>query len=478
MWIIDGYRSLYKIFSDKNIIRKKRKFNIYINKIFIDTNQISQSNIIIKHEDNTGLKIELSAPFFVEKNAVLYQYKIDGSMKGWSNLSPDNEIFIHLKAGKYVLHVRAKNILGQISNEKILQFTIKPPFWEATWFYALISIGIVLISLLFIIISRQALKKRNRVLEKKVKERTQEVEAQNHELKAQKDEIQEHNSIISQQNEELEVQKQILERQNKIVVEKNKKINAQNYEITESINYASRIQTAILPPAGILEKYFAQNFIINMPRDVVSGDFYWLKQQNNQLIITVADCTGHGVPGAFLSMLGNAFLNEIVLKKEICDAENILNSLREKVIQTLRQTADSQRRDGMDMSLCIFDFEKQQIQIAGAYNPVFIIRNERLMDISVDKMPIGYHRKMDSSFTSNRFDFQKNDLIYLFSDGIIDQFGGKNMRKFRKGNFKKLLLAVAEMNMDDQKDLILQAYKQWKGDNNQLDDILVIGLKI
>ena len=478
LWIVDGYRSLFKILSDKNSINKQSKFDVFINKVFLDTNQISKSNIIIKHEQNTGLKIELFAPFFIKKDAVLYQYKIDGSMKEWSEWSPENEIIIHLKDGKYVLHVRAKNILGQISSEKTLKFTIKPPFWEATWFYALIFVGFVLISLLIMIISRQALKKRNRVLEEKVKERTQEVEAQNHELKAQRDEIQEHNSIISQQNEELEVQKQILENQNTIVVEKNKKINAQNREITDSINYASRIQIAVLPPVDILEKYFAQNFIINMPRDVVSGDFYWLKQQNNQLIITVADCTGHGVPGAFLSMLGNAFLSEIVSKKEDCDAKNILNSLREKVIQTLRQTDNSQRRDGMDMSLCIFDFEKQKIQIAGAYNPVFIIRNEGLMDISVDRMPIGYHRRKDSSFTSNSFDFQKEDLIYLFSDGIIDQFGGKYMRKFRKGNFKKLLLAVAEMNMKDQKELILQAYNQWKGDNTQLDDILVIGLKI
>ena len=476
IWIIDGYQSIYKILNQDK--REQNIFEVYIEDVFLDSVEISKTNIKINYKDNTGLNIKLSSPYYLKKESNLYQFYIEGSMQSWSKWNCEPIIPIHVSSGKYVIRVRAKNVLGQMSAEKTLDFIIKPPFWQATWFYILIGLGVIIISLFIIFISIQTLKKRNRILEDKVRERTQHIEQQNQEIQAQSDELHKHNSIITQQNEELIVQRDEIQNQHDIVIQKNDRIAAQNREITESITYASRIQEAVLPTTDILQTYFSGHFVINLPRDVVSGDFYWLKEMNNKLIITVADCTGHGVPGAFLSMLGSAFLSEIVSHKHDINANDILNILRNRIIGTLKESSENKRHDGMDMALCVFDFDKNYIQIAGAYNPVFIIRDEKLISIDADKMPVGFHRKQDISFKNQIFDFKKDDLLYMFSDGIIDQFGGKHGRKFRKANFKKLLLMVAEMELDDQKDIILQTYLEWKGNLNQLDDILLIGLKI
>jgi len=272
---------------------------------------------------------------------------------------------------------------------------------------------------------------------------------------------------------------------NEKLAQKNKQINLQKKNITDSIEYASRIQQALLPPEQVLENIFPDCFIFYRPRDMVSGDFYWITQKDHKLILAAADCTGHGVPGAFMSMLGIAFLNEIVNKnienKHIytLQANEVLNSLRQYIINSLHQEEESSSsKDGIDMALTIIDFQNNHIQYAGAYNPLYLIRKGGLTEKKPDRMPVAIHRRSEQPFTNHEFRFYDDDVIYLFSDGFYDQLGGEKGRKFMSKNFKKLLLDIHQKPMDEQKDLLKHQFLKWKNGYDQLDDILVIGLRL
>ncbi len=257
-----------------------------------------------------------------------------------------------------------------------------------------------------------------------------------------------------------------------------------NRNLISSINYAKLIQNAVLPSENYLSGYLPENFILNLPKDIVSGDFYWTKESRNLIFIAAADCTGHGVPGAFMSMLGITFLQDILNKHnwntEIA-ANNILNILRENIKTALNQkNSNPTVYDGMDIALCIIDSQQNTMQFAGANNPVFIVRkdaqNTELLAISPDKMPIAVHIS-ERPFKNNFIQLQKNDTIYLFSDGFADQFGGKHGRKFLLKNFKNLLIEISGFPMCEQKDILYTTFIDWKGNNEQVDDILIIGFK-
>ncbi|MCK4664270.1 MAG: tetratricopeptide repeat protein [Bacteroidales bacterium] len=262
------------------------------------------------------------------------------------------------------------------------------------------------------------------------------------------------------------------------------KIAEINQNMTDSILYAERIQKAIFPLHDLVSSVFAEYFILNKPRDIVSGDFYWFGQKDDKVIIAVADCTGHGVPGAFMSMLGIAFLNEIVNKTETdkgvsLQANEILNQLREKVIKSLHQTGEfGETNDGMDIALCIIDKKKNHIQFSGANNPLYIIRNNDLIEIEGNKMPIGIYSSDIGLFSNVDVPLKKNDVLYLFSDGYADQFGGIKSRKFLLKNFQKLLIDISPLPLIEQKSQLINQHEIWKGNNEQVDDILVIGIKI
>jgi CheY-like chemotaxis protein len=277
--------------------------------------------------------------------------------------------------------------------------------------------------------------------------------------------------------------KQIIEQ--KIEIESQRDIaNQQKKKITDSIQYAQRIQKAVLPPVSAFEKILPNHFILFKPRDIVSGDFYWMTEKEGVAIIVAADCTGHGVPGAFMSMLGVAFLNDIVNKITLnkhfraLQANEILNQLRDYIIQSLHQSGNiNESKDGMDIALCIIDFENGQMQFAGAHNPVYIIRNGELKIIEADKMPIGYYKNATASFTNNEIALKQNDLIYIFSDGYFDQMGGLNKMKMFSANFRKYLLEIYSLPLIEQKSLLNEYYEKWKGENEQIDDVLIIGFK-
>ena len=270
-------------------------------------------------------------------------------------------------------------------------------------------------------------------------------------------------------------------------------IYAQNKQITDSIQYARRIQSAIMPPEELITEMFPASFILFEPRDIVSGDFFWAssfwssRKQSDQWVVAVADCTGHGVPGAFMSMLGIAFLNEIVSNASHTGLElsaaSILEQLRKKIIHSLHQTGKSQEnKDGMDISLFILDKKHEQLEFAGANNSMLIVRQGELIELKADKMPVGIYMGNEKKFTSHQIRIKKGDNLYLFSDGYVDQFGGPKGRKFLKSHFKELILSISGLEPQAQKQQLEVRLDQWQyGFDNrydQIDDITILGLEI
>ncbi len=291
------------------------------------------------------------------------------------------------------------------------------------------------------------------------------------------------------------------QKDNKLLAEKNNLIEEQKQNITDSILYAKRIQQAILPSREFIDSVLPEHFILFRPRDIVSGDYYWITQKENKIIVTAADCTGHGVPGAFMSMLGVSFLNEIVNKNNVTQANLILNNLREHVKRTLSQTGkQNEAKDGMDIALCVIDIDNNNLQFSGAYNSLYVIRSSNdalinnntqqsatlisqdekygLFEVKADHMPVGIYLKEKESFTNNIIKINKGDALYIFSDGFSDQFGGEKGSKFKSKKFKELLLSIQDESMVKQKEILNTTIEKWKGDIEQIDDILVFGLKI
>jgi len=266
---------------------------------------------------------------------------------------------------------------------------------------------------------------------------------------------------------------------NQILEEKNTLITKQKQEITDSIKYASRIQNAVLPSSTLINDVLPEHFVLFMPRDIVSGDFYWMTRKNNRIVLVAADCTGHGVPGAFMSMLGVSFLYEIVNKENVLQPAEILNHLRNHIKTTLSQTGKfDEQKDGMDISLCVIDKEGMKLEWAGAYNPLYQIRNGELIEYKADKMPVAVHLNDHMSFTNHEVEMKSGDSFYMFSDGYSDQFGGADGRKFMSKKFKELLSTIQDKSMEDQKSILQSAHFDWKGEHEQVDDILVVGFKI
>ncbi len=278
--------------------------------------------------------------------------------------------------------------------------------------------------------------------------------------------------LVFRQNNQIKKAYQLLE-------ERNTLISKQKEEITDSIHYASRIQRAVLPQTKMLEKNLNDFFILWRPRDIVSGDFYWFTEHQNKLIIVTADCTGHGVPGAFMSMLGVSFLNEILSRHKEVHAEQILNELRDQVINSLHQTGKTgESSDGMDLALYIMDRDNMKLEYAGANNPLVIIRNKEIIQYKADKMPIGIYIKADIPFKRHDIDIQEGDCIYTFSDGYQDQFGGKG-KKFMIKRMKSMLLENHDKPMTEQKALYDKTIVDWMGEEfEQIDDILLVGVRV
>ncbi len=378
------------------------------------------------------------------------------------------------------------------------------------YFFVVVFLMFVILGY-FIIRSYRIKKKANIAL----REKNAEISQQKEEIQSQNDMLAQRNEEILQQKEEIETQRDEIEEQRDEIIAQRDIVTVQKEEIMDSIHYASRIQRAILPPKIFIQAVMPEEyFILNKPRDIVSGDFYWVGKNNDDVVILAADCTGHGVPGAFMSMLGVSFLNEIINKKEISKASQVLNELREYVVRALHQTGkEGESKDGMDMALCILNTESHILQYAGANNPLYLIRDmgsqtniqyneapfdltqtmkksvqndsHELLDFKADKMPIGLYADDHESFSYYEIELENNNTFYIFSDGYADQFGGntqemrdKGGKKFKYKPFKKLLLDTHLEPLKNQKSILETNIEEWRGNLEQVDDILVIGVRI
>ncbi|MBI4645663.1 MAG: tetratricopeptide repeat protein [Bacteroidia bacterium] len=314
---------------------------------------------------------------------------------------------------------------------------------------------------------------------------------------------------ISTQKEEITVQRDEIQSQRDKLSEQNIILAEQKKEITDSINYAKRIQQAVLPDLANLTGLKLETFVLFKPKDIVSGDFSWTTKVNEWLIVTVADYTGHGVPGAFMSMLGVSFLNEIVRKKEVTKASDILDHLRESIIEALQQKGQSGEqkdmpwlasavKDGMDIALCAINTMDNTLQFAGANNPLFIVSTlkelkelepdlstetiiknykKQLIEVKADKQPVAIFEKMEP-FTNHVINLQKGDTLYLCSDGYEDQFGGPNNKKFKIKQLKEIFMNIVVQPMNEQRDILETTFDNWKGEHEQIDDVTILGIKI
>jgi serine phosphatase RsbU (regulator of sigma subunit) len=263
----------------------------------------------------------------------------------------------------------------------------------------------------------------------------------------------------------------ILELQKSIIEEKNK-------DITDSIRYAKNIQEAILPEVSLLDEAFREYFIFYKPKDIVSGDFYWVTHRKEKVYFAAVDCTGHGVPGAFMSMIGNTLLNDIVNDKQVSVPSDILFSLREGVIKSLKQKGqEGENKDGMDIALCCLH-KNGRLEFSGANNPCWIVRGEECMEFKGDKQPIGIYSGEAQAYHTHSTQLQKDDVVYVFTDGFADQFGGEKGKKFKYKKLKELLIGIRNLSMSQQRDAIMNAYENWRGQLEQVDDVLVMGIRV
>ncbi len=263
------------------------------------------------------------------------------------------------------------------------------------------------------------------------------------------------------------------------VEERTRQIEQQRRNITDSIQYASRIQSALMLPSEELDRLLPSHFILNKPKDIVSGDYFWVSHKGNRMIVAVADCTGHGVPGAFMSIMGINFLNEIVNKTDTIKANEVLNELRKQLIKSLGQTGQrDETKDGMEMALCVIDLDSRQLQFSGAFRPMYLLRNDTLIETKGDRMPIGIYNEEELSFTNKEMQVQDDDVFYLFTDGYVDQIGGPNRKTFKSGKFKQLLKDIHQKPLKKQKSILEKEHIAWRSDIEQIDDIMIMGVKL
>lgn len=414
-------------------------FKVFGKEVLFDTAISHKKNIKINYSQNF-LSFEFTSVDYLHPDKNEFSCKMEGFDKDWIYLGNTHNVsYSNLDPGAYTLRVKSTNNDG-VWNDigTSIHITILPPFYKTKWFYASCILIIIITAFFFHKRRIKTFLKTQQILEFQVKERTTEIENQ-------KDEIE-----------------------------------AKNKDITDSINYAKRIQNALLTSDTYLSKYLPSHFVLHKPKDIISGDFYWAAHTDTgKVYVVTADCTGHGVPGAFMSLIGASKLNEIILEKKIYNPANILNQLREDIINSLNPEGSKlESHDGMDMVICCYDFKNMTLDFACANNPLWIIRGNELIEFKADKMPVGKHYGEKNSYTLQSVILQKNDIIYSFTDGYADQFGGPIGKKFKYKQLQNVLLTNREKPLNKQKEIMNVLIENWKGSLEQVDDILIVGVKV
>lgn len=431
---VNGYNHFYpKDITDNTHIPNivLTSFKIYGREVPLDSAIGQKTFIELSYKDNF-FSFEFAALDYIASEKNMYRYMMEGLDDNWS--IPSTRPFANytnLGGGDYVFRVQGTNNDGVWNEEGVaIHIRIIPPFYKTTWFFVMCAIVALLSFMLFVRVREAKIKQEKKILEEKVAQRTEEL--------AQK-----------------------------------------NRDIVDSINYARTIQEAILPERQYIFDHLQDAFILYLPKDIVSGDFYWFAKKDNKKIIAAVDCTGHGVPGAFMSMIGNNLLNQIVIENGITDPGKILEALNKGVQRALKQGSETQdTNDGMDVALCVIDSDTDELHFAGAYRPLYYVSTKELDKTSGDKYPIGgAHVALDRPFFTKTKKLKKGDSFYIFSDGYPDQFGGPKGKKFMGKRFTQLILDICELPMQEQRAKFEEALSDWASDYEQVDDILVIGVR-
>lgn len=401
--------------------------------------------------------------WFKNPEMLTFRYELEGYDLNWNYYDRNRVInYPRLPPGDYTFRAEV-SIDGQVwykAEDGAYSFRITPPFWRRWFFIISMVILVIIVIVAYIRIRVANLERAKKLLENQVRHRTKEIANKNKELEAQKEEIETQRDYAEEQRDQIEHQKE---------------------DIQSSIRYAHRIQRAALPPESVMNSVLDDYFIYNRPRDIVSGDFYWASSGDPYKYFAVADCTGHGVPGAFMSMLGISALNDIVKSLEKISASVLLDNLACRVRESLHQTEQSTETsssDGMDISLCIYDPGTKILQFSGAYNHLYIVRNGEMQIIKADKQSLVSKYFEPKPFNNHELKMEEGDCIYLFSDGFPDQFGGPDFKKYKIRNFREFLISIHKESMKDQKRLLDEEFERWMGPHAQVDDVIVMGIRI
>jgi serine phosphatase RsbU (regulator of sigma subunit) len=398
-------------------------------------------NLELPYEHN-NITIEFNAVQLSRSHLLNFQYMLDGYDKTWSPVLKKREAtFGNINEGTYTFKLRAQYTGPDGNNDwsEVLTytFTVLPPWYRTWWMYT--SYILCLVSFVFTLVWANGKRLRAKAIELQVK-----VNEATHEIKEQKH----------------------------LIEEKHK-------EITDSINYAERIQRTFLATQQHLDDNLDEYFVLFKPKDIVSGDFYWSATLNNGLFaLATADSTGHGVPGAIMSLLNISSL-ELAVKDKLTQPSQILNYSRKEIIERLKRDGSPEGgKDGMDCSLCLYDFQNMKLLVAAAHSPVWIARGHEVIEIKADKMPVGKHDRQDIPFTQQTIELLKGDVIYTLTDGFPDQFGGEKGKKFMSKNLRELLSKNAHLPLKEQKTILEKTFADWMGNVEQVDDVTIVGVRI
>lgn len=509
-----------------NVLNSKDKYesagdlNVVIRSVNIGNKNVIEEEEIVKRYKNATNVFELDElrlskdvrafsvdfSFFNYSNISSYKisYKLEGKKKvNWIELDKNQTRveFGNLSGGKFVLKYKLSNN-GDDSEIKELKVNVEKTLWERPAFYILLFVlFLALVAIVFITIVRIK-NQRAILLEEKIEERTKLIKKQNEELILQRDslrlsnskilmqkqELQESHEEMNVQNEELRTKSELLKEVNDEITEQSEKISEQalklkekNTLITKSLNYARRIQNTVFPSENHFREYLPNSFVFFRAKDIVSGDFYWIRKVDELIVFAEVDCTGHGVPGAFMSMIGNILLNEIILNRRIVRPDEIFYELNRKLLEifSLGEFDMEAQDDGMDLTLGVYNESTQKLQISSAMQNFYVVKDGDIRACKGDIFSIGglMARYKNPVYTLHQFDVESGTRVYFSSDGYIDQFGGEERAKYGVERFEKQLVRLSDIKITNQKELVHEKFDEWIGENDQLDDVLVIGVE-
>jgi serine phosphatase RsbU (regulator of sigma subunit)/sugar lactone lactonase YvrE len=444
------------IFNPDDLKIPNHTFEIYLENAFLHDDLIKTDDVLSGKRIFSNNENYLTFEFFTNQLFTLtptqFYYKLAGRDSDWQDNGISNRIRLaDLSYGDYILEIKATNTFGQESNILKIPITIDKPYFLKWWFILLCVVILVVIILILIRYREKALRKKSIELEQIVTERT---------------------ADVVREKKEADKQRLEAEHQKEIVEEKQK-------EISDSINYAKRIQNAILPSQRYFQKHLAKSFILYLPKDIVAGDFYFMEDVEDTIILAVADCTGHGVPGAMVSVVCHNALSRSIKEFGLIEPQKILDKTRELVLETFEKSED-QVNDGMDIALCSINKKTNTLLFSGANNGLFLVRKGELQEFKSDKQPIGKY-SYAKPFTCQSISIEKGDQFYLYSDGYADQFGGEagkpGGKKFKYSRLKTLIQEIATKEVEEQHTILNETLSKWRGDIEQIDDVCIIGFR-